>query len=171
MGDAGIEWGAKVPVLAACELVPSRAALIRNNFPDTKVFEGDIWKLEESCYGISNRSWKEKALAFDLVTTLPRHVLKWGGANLGSNQAGESSAGGRAQPFDSSGNKRFGKTATGLVHSRKRTENGKYGYPEREERTGKHTPLSGQPSSAWLFDPRERSGLPCLRSAPSRVRG
>ena len=48
MGDAGIEWGAKVPVLAACELVPSRAALIRNNFPDTKVFEGDIWKLEES---------------------------------------------------------------------------------------------------------------------------
>ena len=48
MGDAGIEWGAKVPVLAACELVPSRAALIRNNFPDTKGFEGDIWKLEES---------------------------------------------------------------------------------------------------------------------------
>jgi len=48
VGDAGIEWGAKVPVLAACELVPSRAALIRNNFPDTKVFEGDIWKLEQS---------------------------------------------------------------------------------------------------------------------------
>ena len=48
VGDAGIEWGAKVPVLAACELVPSRAALIRNNFPDTKVFEGDVWKLQDS---------------------------------------------------------------------------------------------------------------------------
>ena len=111
---------------------------------------------------------REKALAFDLVTTLPRHVLQWGGANLGINQTGESAAGRRAQPFDSSGNKRFGKTATGLVHSRKRTENGKYGYPEREERTGKHTPLPGPTSSsAWLFDPGERSGLPCLRSSPS----
>ena len=65
MGDAGIEWGAKVRVLAACELVPSRAALIRNNFPDTKVFEGDIWKLEESVTtGISNRSWKGKGPGF-----------------------------------------------------------------------------------------------------------
>ena len=48
MGDVGIEWGAKVPVLAACELVPSRAALIRSNFPGTKVFEGDVWKLQDS---------------------------------------------------------------------------------------------------------------------------
>ena len=48
VGDVGIEWGAKIPVLAACELVPSRAALIRSNFPKTKVFEGDIWKLQDS---------------------------------------------------------------------------------------------------------------------------
>jgi DNA (cytosine-5)-methyltransferase 1 len=48
VGDVGIEWGAKVPVLAACELVPSRAALIRSNFPGTKVFEGDVWKLQDS---------------------------------------------------------------------------------------------------------------------------
>jgi DNA (cytosine-5)-methyltransferase 1 len=48
VGDAGIEWGAKIPVLAACELVPSRAALIRSNFPSTKVFEGDIWKLQDA---------------------------------------------------------------------------------------------------------------------------
>ena len=45
IGDVGIEWGVGVPVLAACELVPSRAELIRRNFPETKVFEGDIWKL------------------------------------------------------------------------------------------------------------------------------
>ena len=48
VGDVGIEWGAKIPVLAACELVPSRAALIRSNFPDTKVFEGDVWKLQDA---------------------------------------------------------------------------------------------------------------------------
>ena len=48
VGDVGIEWGAKIPVLAACELVPSRAALIRSNFPETKVFEGDVWKLQDA---------------------------------------------------------------------------------------------------------------------------
>jgi DNA (cytosine-5)-methyltransferase 1 len=48
VGDVGIEWGAQVPVLAACELIPSRAALIRSNFPRTKVFEGDVWKLQDS---------------------------------------------------------------------------------------------------------------------------
>jgi DNA (cytosine-5)-methyltransferase 1 len=48
VGDVGIEWGAKVPVLGACELIPSRAALIKSNFPKTKVFEGDIWKLQDS---------------------------------------------------------------------------------------------------------------------------
>ncbi len=45
IGDVGVEWGAGVPVAAACELVPSRAALIRRNFPHTEVFEGDVWKL------------------------------------------------------------------------------------------------------------------------------
>ena len=33
-------------MLAACELLPSRAALIRKNFPQTHVFEGDIWNLK-----------------------------------------------------------------------------------------------------------------------------
>ncbi|MBU62060.1 MAG: hypothetical protein CMI26_06120 [Opitutae bacterium] len=46
IGDVGIEWGLGVPVIAACELVPSRAELIRRNFPDTRVFEGDIWNLK-----------------------------------------------------------------------------------------------------------------------------
>ena len=46
LGDVGIEWGSGIPVLAACELVPSRAALIRQNFPQTQVFEGDIWNLK-----------------------------------------------------------------------------------------------------------------------------
>ena len=48
LGDVGIEWGSKIPVIAACELLPSRASLIRKNFPATKVFEGDIWKVRNS---------------------------------------------------------------------------------------------------------------------------
>lgn len=45
VGDVGIEWGLGIPVMAACEIVPSRAELIRRNFPKTQVFEGDVWKL------------------------------------------------------------------------------------------------------------------------------
>ncbi|MGE4550315.1 MAG: DNA cytosine methyltransferase, partial [Opitutales bacterium] len=45
VGDVGIEWGLGIPVLASCEIIPSRAELIRRNFPKTKVFEGDVWKL------------------------------------------------------------------------------------------------------------------------------
>ena len=46
IGDAGVEWGAGVPVISACELVPDRAGLIRHNYPETKVFQGDIWNLK-----------------------------------------------------------------------------------------------------------------------------
>ncbi len=46
VGDVGIEWGLGVPVIAACELVSSRAELIHRNFPETRVFEGDIWNLK-----------------------------------------------------------------------------------------------------------------------------
>ena len=47
IGDVGIEWGAGIPIIASCEIVPSRANLIRINFPKTKVFEGDIWELKD----------------------------------------------------------------------------------------------------------------------------
>lgn len=47
VGDVGIEWGCGIPVIAALEMIKSRAQLIRHNFPKTKVFEGDIWKLKE----------------------------------------------------------------------------------------------------------------------------
>ena len=42
IGDVGVEWGADVPVISACEFVSERAGLIRQNFPNTKVFDGDI---------------------------------------------------------------------------------------------------------------------------------
>lgn len=48
LGDVGIEWGSKIPVIAACELLPSRASLIRKNFPGAQVFEGDIWEVKEA---------------------------------------------------------------------------------------------------------------------------
>ena len=47
IGDLGIEWGQQLPVLSTCELLPDRAALIRHNFPDTRVFVGDIWSLKD----------------------------------------------------------------------------------------------------------------------------
>jgi DNA (cytosine-5)-methyltransferase 1 len=48
IGDAGVEFGAKVPVISACELVPDRAGLIRHNYPATEVFQGDIWEQKEN---------------------------------------------------------------------------------------------------------------------------
>jgi site-specific DNA-cytosine methylase len=38
IGDVGIEWGNAIPVLAASEVIPSRAALIRKNFPSDTSF-------------------------------------------------------------------------------------------------------------------------------------
>jgi DNA (cytosine-5)-methyltransferase 1 len=46
IGDIGVEWGAGVPVISACELIPERAGLIRYNYPSAKVFQGDIWGLK-----------------------------------------------------------------------------------------------------------------------------
>ena len=47
IGDAGIEWGCGVPVISACELIPDRAGLIRQNYPNTDVFVGDIWHMKD----------------------------------------------------------------------------------------------------------------------------
>lgn len=48
VGDIGLEWGAGIPVIAASEIIPSRAALIRKNFPNTHVFEGDIINFKDA---------------------------------------------------------------------------------------------------------------------------
>ena len=55
IGDAGIEFGAKVPVISACELVPDRAGLIRHNYPSTEVFQGDIWEQKEKIIAHSKK--------------------------------------------------------------------------------------------------------------------
>lgn len=47
IGDIGIEWGCGLPVISACELISERAGLIRHNFPQTKVFNGDIKILKD----------------------------------------------------------------------------------------------------------------------------
>jgi DNA (cytosine-5)-methyltransferase 1 len=43
VGDFGVEMGCGIPVIAASEIIPSRSQLISKNFPETRVFEGDIW--------------------------------------------------------------------------------------------------------------------------------
>ena len=60
IGDVGIEWGHNIPLLAACEKVSTRARLIRKNFPKTKVFEGDIWKLQNEYIDFFQQTLKGK---------------------------------------------------------------------------------------------------------------
>ena len=74
IGDVGIEWGLGIPVLAACELIPSRAELIRRNFPNTKVFQGDIWNLKDD-YIRFFKEKKWKLLTLSIISSLPRYVL------------------------------------------------------------------------------------------------
>ncbi len=45
LGDLGISYGCDIPVISACEIIPSRASLIERNHPETRVFEGDVWEL------------------------------------------------------------------------------------------------------------------------------
>lgn len=60
VGDVGVEWGCSIPVLAAAEIVPSRAQLIRKNFPATEVFEGDIWQLQKEYINFFNKELNGK---------------------------------------------------------------------------------------------------------------
>ena len=45
-GDLGIE-AAGIKTISACELLPERADMLRKNFPDTRVFQGDVWDLQD----------------------------------------------------------------------------------------------------------------------------
>ncbi len=47
VGDCGVHYGAGVPVIACCELLPARCALIREMLPETQVFEGDVTHLSD----------------------------------------------------------------------------------------------------------------------------
>ena len=60
VGDVGVEWGCAIPVLAAAEILPSRAQLIRKNFPATEVFEGDIWELQQEYINFFNKELNGK---------------------------------------------------------------------------------------------------------------
>ena len=49
IGDIGLELGSrKIPVIAKCELLEERAALLRTNYPKSEIFQGDIWGLKNS---------------------------------------------------------------------------------------------------------------------------
>ena len=46
IGDIALEWGFKIPVIVKCEILEERASLLRSNYPESKVFQGDIWDLK-----------------------------------------------------------------------------------------------------------------------------
>lgn len=46
-GDIGVEYGAGVPILAMCELLPERANVLRRLFPNACVHCGDIWECKQ----------------------------------------------------------------------------------------------------------------------------
>ena len=47
-GDIGVECGARVPVIACCEVVSERADVLKRLFPDAVVFQDDIWQCRDA---------------------------------------------------------------------------------------------------------------------------
>lgn len=66
IGDLGIEYGCSIPVTISAELVPERAALIRTNYPDCNVVEGDLRKTKNKVISV----WKLENTGRPLLITL-----------------------------------------------------------------------------------------------------
>ena len=60
LGDVGIEWGLGIPVLGACEIIASRAVLLERNFPQTKVFAGDVRELQNDYVSFFQKRLRKK---------------------------------------------------------------------------------------------------------------
>ena len=66
IGDLGIEYGCSIPVAISAELVPERAALIRTNYPDCNVVEGDLRTTKKQVIS----AWKSENAGRPLLITL-----------------------------------------------------------------------------------------------------
>jgi len=66
IGDLGIEYGCGIPVVISAELVPERAALIRTNYPDCNVVEGDLRETKNQVIS----AWKSENTGRPLLITL-----------------------------------------------------------------------------------------------------
>ena len=58
-----------INTVIACELLEDRMNLFRNNYPDTKCFQGDIWKLENEIIDYYNTMFHESP--FLIIATPP----------------------------------------------------------------------------------------------------
>jgi DNA (cytosine-5)-methyltransferase 1 len=61
-GDCGIEFGGKIPVISCCELLESRARILRSLFPNATVHQGDVHDLKDEIindvrHRIKGRPW------------------------------------------------------------------------------------------------------------------
>ena len=60
IGDLGIEYGCKIPVLLSAELLEKRAELIRQNYPNGKVVVGDIRETKKEIIIMSKKMLDKK---------------------------------------------------------------------------------------------------------------
>ena len=66
IGDLGVEYGCGIPVVISAELVPERAALIRTNYPNCNVVEGDLLETKKDVIS----AWKSENAGRPLLITL-----------------------------------------------------------------------------------------------------
>lgn len=68
IGDLGLRANG-IETIIGCELLEDRMNLFRNNFPNAKGFQGDIWTLKESIIEYYNATYTERA--FLILATPP----------------------------------------------------------------------------------------------------
>lgn len=68
IGDLGLKAN-HIDTVVACELLAERLALVKNNYPEAKCFNGDIWDLRDSIVDYYNGAYKERP--FLVIATPP----------------------------------------------------------------------------------------------------
>ncbi len=87
IGELGLE-AAGLEVLLANELIPYRAALYSENFPDTQMVVGDIWEVKDELVGEAKRLLEGREL-FVLYATPPCQGMSSNGAGKLKFEIGE----------------------------------------------------------------------------------
>lgn len=68
LGDIGLK-AAGVETISACELLADRATMMKMNFPDTKIFQGDIWTFQDAIVSHALSVLEDRQL--DLIIASP----------------------------------------------------------------------------------------------------
>lgn len=84
LGDVGLEK-AGIETISACEIIKERADLMQHNFPNTRIFNGDIWLLQDEIINHAEENLKGETL-FMMIISAPCQGASSNGIGCIKNQ-------------------------------------------------------------------------------------